>query len=85
LYFAGVVNAVQYLGSGIGSLVIGFVLENRGWGYWAYAMMPGMIVAIIADAVLMKTLQRVKLERERSGLWKGVKGNVELVAYQPMK
>ena len=52
----GVINATQYLGSGLGSVVIGHLLQRDGWGIWPLSMVPGMLIAIAADLALMRAL-----------------------------
>eukprot|EP00299_Pterocystis_sp_00344_P001533 c11385_g1_i1.p1 GENE.c11385_g1_i1~~c11385_g1_i1.p1 ORF type:complete len:477 (+),score=78.46 c11385_g1_i1:54-1484(+) len=50
---SGIANAFQYLGSGMGSAVIGSVIQNFGWGSWPYSMLPGTAFSFISMCLLI--------------------------------
>jgi OPA family glycerol-3-phosphate transporter-like MFS transporter len=37
---AGLLDGVQYLGSGLVGFGLGWLLDKRGWGIWPYALIP---------------------------------------------
>jgi OPA family glycerol-3-phosphate transporter-like MFS transporter len=39
-FASGVIDSFQYFGAAIATKGLGWVLDNRGWGYYFYYMIP---------------------------------------------
>jgi len=43
---------MQYVGSGVASVVVGWIIESIGWSAWAYALFPAPAFGLLAVIVL---------------------------------
>ncbi|MBI5380715.1 MAG: MFS transporter [Opitutae bacterium] len=59
-FASGCIDAFQYFGAALGMKILGWVLDNKGWGYYFYYMIPFGVVG----AVLMYSIShRVSLKK----------------------
>lgn len=46
-FASGCIDAFQYFGAAVGMKILGYVLDNYGWGYYFYYMLPFGVVGSI--------------------------------------
>ncbi|PTX92261.1 MFS transporter [Opitutus sp. ER46] len=51
-FASGCIDAFQYFGAALGMKILGYVLDNHGWGYYFYYMVPfGVVGAILMYSI----------------------------------
>ena len=59
----GFMNSCQYLGSGLGPLVTGYLVDNYGWDAWFYGLLPLPVLGFLLFSVIEYRQQKNMKEK----------------------